>query len=97
MDDTLSKVKDALGITEDDRDFYILGLINAAMIDLGIAGVDGEDAVISNDMVLLAVEIFCNMHGDFGMNPADADRLKRSYDELKAQLSMASGYTLWER
>lgn len=93
----LSTVKDALGITEDDRDSYITGLINAAMIDLGIAGVDGADAVISNDMVLLAVEIFCNLHGNFGMNPADADRLKRSYDELKAQMSMATNYTQWER
>lgn len=95
--DTLAKVKEALGITGNDRDSYILGLINAAMIDLGIAGVDGTDAEISNDMVLLAVEIFCNLHGSFGMNPADADKLKRSYDELKAQMSMATGYTLWER
>jgi hypothetical protein len=26
----------------------------------------------------------------------DYDRLKRSYDEQKAQLSNASGYTMWD-
>ena len=35
---------------------------------------------------------YCKM--SFGL-PEDYDRLKRSYDEQKAQLSTATGYTDW--
>jgi hypothetical protein len=28
-------------------------------------------------------------------NPENYDKLKAAYDEMKAQLSMATGYTVW--
>jgi hypothetical protein len=40
----------------------------------------------------LAVITYCKIH--FG-NPDNADRLQSSYDEQKAQLGMATGYTEW--
>ena len=65
-------------------------LINAAQADLGIAGVTNTDD--TDALVIRAIETYCKLH--FG-EPEDPDRLKKSYDEQKAQLSTATGYTDW--
>lgn len=86
----LEKVKLALRISTTAYDNELMNLIGAAQLDLGIAGVDVPaelDAICE-----IAIITYCKMH--FGM-PEDAERLKKSYDEQKAQLSMASGYTTW--
>ena len=86
----LEKVKLALRITTDAFDSELTDLISAAQMDLGIAGVvipDEIDAIVSR-----AITTYCKLN--FG-EPDDYDRLKRSYDEQKAQLSMATGYTKW--
>ena len=86
----LEKVKLALRITTDAFDSELTDLISAAQLDLGIAGVvipDEIDAIVSR-----AITTYCKLN--FG-EPDDYDRLKRSYDEQKAQLSMATGYTVW--
>lgn len=86
----LEKVKLALRITTDAFDTELNGLIAAAMIDLGIAGVTLPEPL--DDICNLAVITYCKCN--FGQ-PDDYDRLKKSYDEQKAQLSMATGYTTW--
>ncbi len=86
----LNKVKMALRITTDAFDDELTDLIAAAQLDLGIAGV-----VIPDDMDALvgrAVITYCRVH--FGQ-PDEYDRLKKSYDEQKAQLMVATGYTVW--
>lgn len=86
----LEKVKNALRITTDVFDDELATLIAAAQLDLGIAGVivpQPYDAIST-----IAIITYCKVH--FG-EPDDYDRLKRSYDEQKAQLSMATGYTTW--
>lgn len=86
----LTKVKLALRVTTDAFDSELEELIEAAKLDLGIAGVDvpeNVDAIVSR-----AITTYCKVH--FG-EPDDYDRLKASYDEQKAQLSMATGYTTW--
>ena len=88
----LAKVKLALRIADDDFDDELIDLIEAALADLGIAGVNGEIAVISDPLIRLAVITYCKMH--FG-EPDEYERLKASYDEQKAQLSMATGFTIW--
>lgn len=88
----LSKIKTRLRIATDAFDTEITDLINAALIDLGIAGVNGVNAVITDALVLTAVATYVKMH--FG-EPDEYDRLKASYDEQKAQMSMASAYTVW--
>lgn len=90
---TLAKVKLSLRIITDLFDGELSDLIDAAFLDLGIAGVDGENVELSDPLVLRAVTTYCRMH--FGQ-PEDYDRLKASYDEQKAQMSMATGYTTWE-
>ena len=84
------KVKMALRIVTNAYDDEIDGLIAAAKVDLGIAGVVVPSEL--DDIVSLAVITFCKLH--FG-SPEEYDRLKASYDEQKAQLSMATGYTVW--
>ena len=92
MDQALGKIKVAMRIVTDDFDDELLDLISAGLADLGIAGVNGVDAVITNSLVRQAVITYCKMH--FG-EPDEYERYKTSYDEQKAQLSMHTGYTEW--
>lgn len=87
---TLNAVKMALRVTGNAFDSEINQLIGAALKDLGVAGVTKDD--VTDDLVLMAVKTYCRLH--FG-EPDDFDRLKASYDEQKAQMSMATGYTTW--
>lgn len=86
----LEKVKLSLRISTNDFDSELSDLIMAAFADLGIAGV--TNAVASDPLIIRAVTTYCKMH--FG-EPDEYDRLKRSYDEQKAQLSTATGFTDW--
>lgn len=86
----LSKVKTALRITTDAYNSELSDLIDAAKLDLGIAGVVVPQQL--DALVTKAVITYCKM--SFGL-PEDYDQLKRSYDEQKAQLSNATGYTEW--
>ena len=88
----LFKVKKALRITTDAFDSEIEDLISAALLDMGIAGVTGQNAVLTDALTLRAVVTYCRVH--FG-SPEEYDRLKASYDEQKAQMSMATNYTVW--
>ena len=90
MDEILCAVRLALRVTTNAFDNEILGLINASLYDLERAGVVNEDT--SDPLVRQAVITYCRLH--FGQ-PDDYDRLKKSYDEQKAQMSMATGYTNW--
>ena len=88
----LDRVKLALRITTTAYDDDITDLIAAAQLDLGVAGVVLPDTLDS--LCNRAIITYCKVH--FGAS-ADSDysRLKASYDEQKAQLSMATGYTDW--
>lgn len=86
----LSKVKLALRITTNAFDSELTDLIAAAQIDLGVAGVIVPPTI--DELVTRAIITYCKM--SFGL-PEDYDRLKKSYDEQKAQLVTATGYTTW--
>lgn len=92
MESLLALVKQALRISVDAYDTELKMLISAAFLDLTAAGVDLFTATTADDLVKMAVCTYCK--ANFG-NPQDADRIKRSYDEQKAQLSMKTGYTDW--
>ena len=87
---TIDNVKVALRITTTAYDSELTYLITAAELDLGVAGVVVPDPL--DALVERAVITYCKLH--FGI-PEDADRLQRSYDEQKAQLVTATGYTEW--
>ena len=88
----LAKVKLALRVTTTAYDNDLNDLIDAAKIDLGIAGVSLPstlDAICER-----AIITYCKLHF-LGLSDNEWDRLKASYDEQKAQLTMATGYTNW--
>ena len=88
----LDDVKGALRISGTAFDTEITGLINSAKSDLGIAGVIVPSAL--DDICTTAIIAYCKfMFGN--IDPGDADRWKRIYDENKAQLVTATGYTNW--
>ena len=86
----LAAVKMALRITTDAFNDELNALIDAAQLDLGVAGVIVPAQI--DALVKVAVITYCRLH--FGQ-PDDYDRLKRSYDEQKAQLATCTGYTNW--
>ena len=97
MDELLNSVKLALRITTDAFNGEITALINAALADLGIAGVDLDtvgESYLTNPLIINAVITYAKIN--FGQVETDVyNRLKASYDEQKAQLSMATGFKVW--
>lgn len=86
----LSAAKLALRITTTSFDSEITNLLDSAMLDLGVAGVEVPDSL--DVLVQQACITYVKMH--FGQ-PDDYERLKASYDEQKAQLVTCTGYTDW--
>jgi len=87
---TLDNVRAALRVRTLAYDNELTNLINAAKTDLGIAGVDLPSTL--DEICETAIITYCKMH--FGL-PEDTEWLKKSYDEQKAQLVTATGYTDW--
>ena len=89
----LEKIKMALRIKTSAFDDELEQLMDSALTDLGFGGAVEEVLTTDADpIVTQAVITYCKMN--FGL-PEDYDRLKRSYDEQKAQLGTATGYTNW--
>ena len=84
----LDKVKLALRLTVDNYDAELTDLIAAAALDMGIAGIETAtvDAIVER-----AIITYCKLNF-MVLSDGEYDRLKRSYDEQKAQLSMNSAY-----
>lgn len=93
----LDAVKLALRISTNAFDSELLQLIAAAKTDLGIAGVVVPVTTESDlDQILQrAIITYCKLNFGEQDRIEMYDRLKASYDEQKAQLSMATGYTQW--
>lgn len=71
-------------------DQEIENLIAAAKLDLAVAGVTNIQD--TDPLIRQAIATYCKAH--FG-EADDYDRLKRSYDEQKAQLATNTGTTDW--
>lgn len=95
----LDKVKLALLISSDDFDDELNDLIGAAVLDLNIAGVDDSTVVSENPtdkLIIRAICSYCGYHFELIHGTLDrSEAFKRSYDEQKSQLSMATDYTTW--
>lgn len=91
VDTMLARVKQAARIkTTVFDELQLTDLINAAQADLGVAGVIVPDEY--DYLVGQAIVTYCLMN--FGLVD-EYDRLKKSYDEQKAQLVTCTGYTDW--
>lgn len=96
MNTILNKVKLALRIVTDAFDTEIEDLIKACLLDLKIAGVN-EYTIdsVTDALIIRAVCTYCKYHFGDANGVEESNRLKASYDEQKAQLQMATGYTNW--
>lgn len=88
----LEKVKLALRVTTNAYDSELTALISAAQSDLQIAGVVLPSPL--DEVVEQAIKTYCKIHF-LDLSDGEFNRLKASYDEQKAQLNTATGYTEW--
>lgn len=93
----LALVKTALRVTTTAYDAELTMLINAALRDLGLAGVM-DDLLVdtsTDPLINLAVTIFAKRH--FSRTaPAEYEALEQSYLSFKSLLRSSTGYTNWE-
>ena len=85
----LNKVKLALGVATTEYDSELTSLIEAAKLDLDIAGIllqNTLDAIVER-----AIITYCKLNF-LGLSDGEYDRLKKSYDEQKMQLRTNSSY-----
>lgn len=82
----LDDVKQALRISTDAFDSEVEGLIESAKDDLYLVGIDPAE---TRPLIKRAIITYCRVH--FGA-PDDYDRMKKSYDEQKAQLMSCQEY-----
>ena len=88
----LAKAKLALRITTDKYDARIQQLIDAAKLDLKIAGVVLPATLDELCEQAIITYVILNF---LGLSDDEFDRLQRSYDMQKGQLRSATGYTNW--
>lgn len=86
----LDKAKLALRITTTAFDQEISDLLDASLLDMGVAGV--EVPAEADALITQAAITYVKMR--FG-SPDEYPSLKQSYDEQKAQLATCTGYTEW--
>lgn len=92
----MDKAKTALRLSTDYYDGEIAGYIKAAKMDLALVGIKNIEpgSVVTDNLISTAIITYVRLHfGD--LQDAEYDRLKASYDEQKAQLMTATGYTDW--
>ena len=100
--DFINDVKNYLRISTDALDIEVQDLIDAAVADLKLSGVDPdkiilEDVVVEEEtvteadpLIRRAVTLYCKAH--FGYDNPDHDKLLKSYDMLKNHLTLADDY-----
>lgn len=86
----IDEVKLAMGITTNAYDAELQSLIDAATLDMGIAGVEIPDTV--DAIVKRGIITYCRM---MFHSPADFENLRWAYEAIKGQLAIATGYTDW--
>lgn len=85
----LESVKRAIPVSSDKFNGELQELIEEAKEDLRIVGVTSAEI---KPAYRRAIKTYCKLH--FG-EPEDPERLQKSYNEQKAQLMTATGYTNW--
>lgn len=93
----LDDVKAALRISASTTLFNteVSDLIAAARDDLRLSGV--LTTKVTNDadtLIRRAITVYCK--ANFGYDNADADRLQKSYDMIKAHLTLSQEYTAFD-
>ena len=88
VDPLLTDIKDALRVSGTDLDSEIGDLISASISDLILSGIVNYDT--DDPLIKRAVVLYCK--ANFGWDNPEADRFQKSYDMLKAHLTMSADY-----
>jgi hypothetical protein len=87
----LEEVKSELSIDGNERDVEVQRLIDAAIADLALSGVAADKAQNTMDpLIKQAIVTYCRAHFDY--YDRSAEWLMKSYEMLKAHLSLAGDY-----
>jgi uncharacterized phage protein (predicted DNA packaging) len=88
----LEDVKLALRITSSAFDSEVQDLIDAAKADLQLSGVHSDRLNDDDPLIRRAIVTYAKAH--FGYDNPEAERFQRSYDMLKAHLTLSQEYTV---
>ena len=84
-------IKTALRIDGTDSDTEVNDLVEAAKLDLKIAGVKVGEGEITDHLIKRAIILYCK--ANYGYEDVQmADRIERSYISLKQHLSLSTEY-----
>lgn len=99
----LDDIKIILRVSADSYDDEITDLIESAVKDLNITGIDsawftnlmvevaeGEEPIVVDPLIKRAIALYCKAH--FGYDNADHERLLKAYELLKGHLSISIDY-----
>jgi hypothetical protein len=89
----IDDIKVSLRVTSIEFNTEITDLINAARVDLALAGIDQTKTNDDSDpLIKRAITVYCKAF--FGYDNPDADRFAKCYEMLKQHLALASDYNL---
>ena len=99
----LNDIKIILRVSANSYDDEITGLIESAIKDLNITGIDkawltdinktpirSEEPIVVDPLIKRAIALYCKAH--FGYDNADHERLLKAYELLKGHLSISIDY-----
>lgn len=99
----LEEIKIILRVSANSYDDEITGLIESAVKDLNITGIDqtwladinkpiieGESPKVIDPLIKRAISLYCKAH--FGYDNLDHERLLKAYELLKGHLSISVDY-----
>ena len=93
LDDIKQALRISTGITAFDAG-ELNDLINAALADLGLAGVASDKAVTTDYMVKQAVKEYCKAM--FGFDNPEAARFMQNYESIKTRLAMSLDHNTYQ-
>ena len=86
----LNKVKLSLRINNDAYDNEIIGLINSCKKELELLGIASSNILMPDDLITMTIIQYCK--ANFGLDNAEAERYKTSYESYKKFLSTNEYY-----
>jgi hypothetical protein len=89
----LAKVKLALRVSDDVFDEEIQDLINAALLDLGLSGIDDARLAPQGITELVELAVIQYAKATWGMDNPDSEKYWKVYYQLERDLTLSGYYS----
>ena len=86
----LDKIKVSLRVKSNSLNSEIEDLIESAILDLKISGVNKIDK--QDPLIVQAVKMYCK--ANFGLENKDFEKYQKAYDNLKQHLTLCGDYNV---